>query len=92
MLAEHDMVVDGQRYEKGQDVPDLGNLVCVEVIGNKRKYQGYTEDKLKLPKYDNLGDGSSATLIDPNGVEKTIIAKYYATPKQWLDMRGGVIV
>ncbi len=86
------VVVDGKTYESLADAPNLGNLVCVEVRGNKREYQGYTEDKLKLPKYDDLGDGSSATLIDPNGIEKTIIAKYYATPKQWLDMRGGVIV
>lgn len=91
-VATANVVIDGQKYKKGDTIHDLGNLVCVEVRGNKREYQGYTEDKLKLPKYDDLGDGSSATLIDPNGIEKTIIAKYYAAPKQWLDMRGGVIV
>ena len=61
MRAEHNTVVDGQTYKKGQEIPDLGT-------------------------------GSSATLIDPNGIEDTIIAKYYASTKQWLDMRGGVIV
>lgn len=83
---------DGKEYEDETQIPDMGNLVCVEAHGNKRDYQGFVEDKLKLPKYDDLADGSSAVLIDPNGVEKTIIARYYATPKQWLDMRGGVIV
>ena len=86
------VVFDGQTYENENDIPDMGSIQCVEVRGNQRDYQGFVQDSQKLPKYDDLGTGSSATLIDPNGIEDTIIAKYYASTKQWLDMRGGVIV
>lgn len=91
MKATSVTVIDGQTYQAGEEIPDLGNLVCVKP-GKQREYLGFTSDKLKLPKYDDLLTGSSATLIDPNGIEDTIIAKYYASTKQWLDMRGGVIV
>ena len=93
MLAEHNTVVDGQTYKKGQEIPDLGSLVCIDDTKKPiREYIGFVKDKDKLPKYADLGTGSSATLIDPNGIEDTIIAKYYASTKQWLNMRGGVIV
>ena len=45
-----------------------------------------------MPKYVDLGTGSSALLIDPNGAESTIIGKYDAPTKQWLNLKGGVIV
>lgn len=91
-VAEKNVVFDGQKYQKGEELWDLGSLQCVEVRGNKRDYQGFTADKLKLPKYATLGTGSTATLIDPSGVESTIIGKYDAPTKQWLNMKGGVIV
>ena len=86
------VVFDGQTYENESEIPNMGSIQCVEVRGNQRDYQGFVQDSQKLPKYDDLGTGSSATLIDPNGIEDTIIAKYYESTKQWLDMRGGVIV
>lgn len=83
---------DGHEYESELDIPEMGSIQCVEVRGNQRDYQGFTSDKLKLPKYETLGTGSTATLIDPSGVESTIIGKYDAPTKQWLNMKGGVIV
>lgn len=85
-------VYDGQTYKPGEEIWELGSLQCTEVRGNQRDYQGFIKDKDKLPKYDNLATGSSAILIDDTGAESTIIAKYDAPTKQWLDLRGGVIV
>jgi len=86
------VVFDGQTYENESEIPDMGSIQCVEVRGNQRDYQGFVQDSQKLPKYDDLATGSSAILIDPNGVESTIIGKYDAPTKQWLNMKGGVIV
>lgn len=92
MVADRNLVYDGQEYAPGDTLPDLGSLECVGTDGNKRMYQGYIQDKDKLPKYDDLGTGSSATLIDPNGVESTVIAKYQATDKTWVNMTGGIVL
>ena len=86
------VVFDGQIYENENDIPDMGSIQCVEVRGNQRDYQGFVQDKQKLPKYDDLATGSSAKLVDPNGVEKTIIANYDAQTKRWINLKGGVIV
>ena len=86
------VVFDGQTYENENDIPDMGSIQCVEVRGNQRDYQGFVQDSQKLPKYDDLGTGSSATLIDPNGTESTIIGKYDAPTKNWYNLKGGVIV
>ena len=85
-------VVDGHFYEDNAVVPDLGSIICIGTEGTKRAYQGHTQDALKLPIYDDLGHGSSAKLIDPDGVEKTIIAYYDAYIKHWLNVKGGIIV
>lgn len=92
MVAEKNTTVDGQYYKKGDEIWDLGSFVCVDVRGMQRDYQGFLSDKSKLPKYDNLGTGSTATLIDPTGTESTIIATYQASTKTWYNMRGGVVV
>ena len=86
------VVFDGQIYENENDIPDMGSIQCVEVRGNQRVYQGFVQDKQKLPKYDDLATGSSAKLVDPNGVEKTIIGNYDAQTKRWINLKGGVIV
>ena len=86
------VVFDGQIYENENDIPDMGSIQCVEVRGNQRDYQGFVQDSQKLPKYDDLGTGSNATLIDPNGTESTIIGKYDALTKTWYNLKGGVIV
>ena len=86
------VVFDGQTYENESEIPDMGSIQCVEVRGNQRDYQGFVKDSQKLPKYDDLGTGSSATLFDPNGAESTIIGKYDAPTKTWYNLKGGVIV
>lgn len=85
------VVFDGQTYENENDIPDMGSIQCVEVRGNQRDYQGFVQDAQKLPKYDDLGTGSNAILIDPNGTESTIIGKYDAPTKTWYNLKGGVI-
>ena len=84
---------DGHEYEKKEDIPDYGSIqnVWSSNDGKTRNYQGHTVDALKLPKYDDLATGSKATLIDPNGIDSTIIAYYDATIKQWLKLEGGVL-
>ena len=84
--------VDGKEYENEADAPDLGSIMCVGTEGNKRFYQGQTQDALKLPIYDDLGHGSGATLIDPNGAQETIIGKFDAYIKHWVKLEGGIIV
>lgn len=86
------IVIDGQTYMDGEEIWELGSLQCVEVNGKKREYQGFLEDKDKLPKYDDLGTGSSATLIDKNGIQSTIFAKYDAQTKSWYSLMGGIVV
>ena len=82
---------DGHEYESELDIPDMGSIQNVEVRGKQRDYQGFVQDKQKLPKYDDLATGSKATLIDPNGVDATIIAYYDSQIKQWLNLKGGVV-
>lgn len=91
-VANKTVVIDGQTYNEGDTIHELGSLQCVEVRGNQRDYQGLIKDKDKLPKYDDLGTGSSATLIDETGTESTIIGKYDAPTKTWYNLKGGVIV
>ena len=93
MIAEHDMVVDGQKYKKGQEIWDLGSIQCIsDEKSPQRSYFGYVQDKNKLPKYPSLATGSSAKLLDPNGVEKTIIANYDAQTQRWINLKGGIVV
>ncbi len=69
---------DGQTYNPGEEVPDLGSIVCTTSEGNLRDYELLSKDVDKLPKYDNLKTGSSAYCID-NGD----FYKYEATTKTW---------
>ena len=64
------VVVDGQIYYPGDTIPDLGSLVCVEAVGNKRSYEGKVADQSKLPTY--VDDGSSALLYDGAGTTKVL--------------------
>ena len=91
-IADKTVVIDGQTYNEGDTIHELGSLQCVEVRGNQRDYQGLIKDKDKLPKYDDLGTGSCATLIDETGTESSIIGQYYAPTKTWYNLKGGVIV
>ena len=70
---------DGQIYNEGETPWDLGSFECVGTEGNQRYYEGLSADAPdKLPKYDNLGAGSSATCLD-NGD----YYKYHAKSKTW---------
>lgn len=71
---------DGQIYNDKSEIPDLGSLVCTSVNGNIRSYDGHFADRYKLPKYDNLGTGSSAFLSN-NG--DFVLFKYYSDTKTW---------
>lgn len=74
------IIYDGQVYERKEDIPDLGSLVCTSTNGNMRSYDGHFSDRHKLPKYDNMSTGSSAFLSD-NG--NFVLFKYYADTKTW---------
>lgn len=80
MTAESNTVYDGHSYKKGEEIPDLGSLVCTNSDGNIREYDGQYTDRYKLPKYDDLGTGSSAFLSD-NG--NFYLYMYYANTKTW---------
>lgn len=75
-IIEH----DGQYYNEGEPIWDLGSFECVGFDGNQRYYEGFSADAPdKLPKYDNLGAGSTATCLD-NGD----FYKYHAKSKEWI--------
>ncbi len=81
------VVVDGKAYEDISQAPDLGSLECIDdTRENQRDYQGFLEDRDKLPTYDDLGTGSTALLYDPNGVEETVVLKYQASTKKWYEI------
>ena len=69
-VADRVMVVDGQTYNPGDTLPDLGSLVCVDADGNRRSYEGLISDQSKLPTY--VDDGSSALLYDGAGTTKVL--------------------
>lgn len=83
MIADRNIVVDGQHYEKGEEIWDLGSLIATEVNGNQRTYIGFLEDAKKLPKYNDLASGSTAILIDPAGTEETIVLSYHSKTQTW---------
>lgn len=68
MITQVNVVVDGQYYEAGQNVPDLGSLVGTKNEDGTRSYSGKNSDASKLPKYPNLLAGSSASLSDGSGL------------------------
>lgn len=66
MVAEKNIVYDGQSYKKGEKIWDLGSFECIKVIGNQRKYQGLSKDLDKLPHY--VGGGSRAICLDTGDI------------------------
>lgn len=62
MTYDYIVKKDGQFYEPGQDVPDMGTLVCTSVQGNIRSYEGLVKDVGKLPTY--VATGSSFLASD----------------------------
>ena len=80
MIADHNTIYDGQEYAAGDELPDLGSLTCTSSEGNIRDYDGQYADRYKLPKYDDLGTGSSAFLSD-NG--NFYLYVYYKSTSTW---------
>ena len=84
MAVDKKTVFDGQIYDVGEDLIDLGTWVCTSVERNAdgklniRSYEGLSADVSKLPKYDDLGTGSSALCVDTGDYYK-----YEATTKTW---------
>ena len=69
---------DGHLYESEKDFPDIGSWECVEEVGNKRTYWGFSADVSKLPTYDDLATGSTALCLDNSDV-----LCYHAATKTW---------
>lgn len=56
---------DGHYYEEGQPLPDIGSWEHVgDPHATKREYQGFSADIDKLPIYDDMDAGSTATCLD----------------------------
>ena len=83
MKAETNMIQDGQFYQKGDEVWDLGSWVAVAIRGSVRHYKGLAADVPKLPRY--AGTGSTAECLDTGDV-----FKYEKTTGRWyLSSMGG---
>lgn len=84
MKAESVTVVDGQTYQPGQEIWDLGSFECTGAEGQRRSYEGLqTDAQQHLPRYDNLLTGSSALCVDSGNYYK-----YQAPTKRWYLVGG----
>lgn len=61
-VTDKTVVVDGQVYYNGDEIPDIGSWVAVSANGNIRNYNGLSADVSKLPHY--VDTGSSAMCLD----------------------------
>ena len=68
---------DGQYSRSGENVPDMGSIVCVSTNGNVRNYEGLSKDVDKLPHY--VGTGSSFMTTDTSD-----IYKFEKTKNEWV--------
>lgn len=64
MKATVTTIYDGQTYNPGEEIPDLGSIRCIKAQGNKRDYVFMSKDLDKLPTYDTLASGSYALAAD----------------------------
>lgn len=78
MKATAVTIHDGQTYQAGEEIWDLGSFECTSANGNIRSYSGLATDVDKLPKYDDLGTGSSAQCLDTGD-----FYYYHAQTKTW---------
>lgn len=78
-VADKTTVIDGQTYKSGDELPDLGSLVCVSSDGNMRDYEGLLSDASKLPHY--VETGSSALLYDGTG--NTEVYEFHKPTDTW---------
>lgn len=56
----------------------MGSVVCTKYSGKVRDYELLSKDLDKLPKYDDLGTGSSSYVIDT-----AEFYKFESTNKNW---------
>lgn len=68
MKADEIILQDGQYYQKGDEVWNLGTWVATEINGSVRHYKGLAADVPKLPHY--AGTGSTAECLDTGDVYK----------------------
>lgn len=65
MKSNGSSFVDGQFYKDGEEIWDLGSLVCTEPpLRGVRHYEGLSKDVDKLPHYADLSTGSSCLMLD----------------------------
>ena len=69
-------IFDGQTYQIGEEIWDLGSFECIDVDGEIRQYVGLSIDVAKLPTY--VGTGSMALCADT-----TDIYMFHAPTKTW---------
>lgn len=63
MKATGTEIIDGKLYKEGDEIWDLGSLVCTGTEqGGIRFYEGLAKDKDKLPHY--VQTGSSCLMVD----------------------------
>lgn len=84
MKATTKTYYDGHWYDIGDEIPDLGSFVATSVEGKVRGYEGLSADINKLPKYDDLGTGSSAFCVDSGQ-----LLKYESSTKTWYEPKNG---
>lgn len=73
---ENATLVDGQLYEPGDEIWDLGSFVATSAKGRKRNYEGLSKDIEKLPHY--VDTGSSAFCLDTGD-----FYKYLRSTDKW---------
>ena len=61
MIYKYTVKQDGKFYAPGEDVPDMGSLVCVSTNGTIKNYEGLLSDFEKLPLYVETGSSFLAT-------------------------------
>lgn len=77
------IIFDGQEYEDGEDVWDLGSFVCTDSDGDIRHYEGLAADApAKLPHY--VETGSSALCLDTGD-----FWKFHKPSNTWYQLQGG---
>mgnify|MGYP000853662291 FL=1 len=79
MKYENDVVQDGVTYMAGEDVPDMGSIICTKFSGNIRNYEGLQKDLPKLPTY--VATGSSCLMVDTGR-----FYKFEKTTKTWYEL------
>lgn len=80
MKATRTEVIDGKLYHAGEEIWDLGSLVCTGTEpGGIRNYEGLAKDIDKLPHY--VETGSSCLMLDTGD-----FYKYEKSTDKWFKL------